>query len=508
MDMGQPRQRAVLAALAADTGRTVSAETMIDRVWGDTPPAGARRSLHAHITRIRRVLEQAGKVDAEPMPLVYRAGGYVLDGAPEHVDLYQIRRLLDRSRLPGRDPHERVEPLRQAVLLWRGEPLTGIAGTWAERMRQSCRQLRSDTTLAWAQAELAVGNPEAVISRLSDLAGDNPLSEPLTALLMRALCATGRPAEALAQYTTIRRRLADELGVDPSPELQILHERILRGGLDLPPATVEAAGTPESATPAELPIDAADSAERAGPPADPDPLPADRPATPGKPGHAAVPHRRPRPATIAAAAVMASVVAATVATISASGPGSPSLAARSGSKAQEPGAAATATMTATPTVNPNCIKDAPPPGTDLLDVPHRHPDDATSAKMNDWWPNDDHIEMGAYGLRNFKATLRAGRPNIWDLVIVRSCLPLLAGRQYRLALTAWANMPVTVRVRVQEPEGAVMSFSTDMRLGQQPRRLDVPFAAQASTRQGELMFQVGGVPTDYQIKVTGITLTS
>jgi hypothetical protein len=202
------------------------------------------------------------------------------------------------------------------------------------------------------------------------------------------------------------------------------------------------------------------------------------------------------------------VVVAIVATISASGSGLPSLAARSGRDAQEPGTAATTAVTAAPTVNPNCFKDAPSADTDLLDVPHRHPGDAASARMNDWWPNNDHIEMGTYGLRNFEATVRAGRTNIWDLVIVRSCLPLLAGRRYRLALIAWANTPVTVRVRVQEPEGVVRSFSTDMRLGPQPQRLDVPFVAQASTRQGELMFQVGGVPTDYQLRVTGITLMS
>jgi len=133
--------------------------------------------------------------------------------------------------------------------------------------------------------------------------------------------------------------------------------------------------------------------------------------------------RRRRPATIAAGLVVVLVVTVIGAIISISGHSLPSLAARSGRDARDLGATGTTTTTAPPTESPDCYKDVPPAGTDLLDVPHRHPHDATNPKMNDWWPNNDHIEMDAYGLRNFEATVRTGRTNIWDLVIVRSCLP-------------------------------------------------------------------------------------
>lgn len=203
---------------------------------------------------------------------------------------------------------------------------------------------------------------------------------------------------------------------------------------------------------------------------------------PGKP-------RRTRRLILAAAAVVALTVALLVA--------------RSGGGSPQHDAATVAAVQ-----NPDCYAAAPPAGTDLLDVPHRHPDVATAAKMNDWWPNDGRIEMGAYGVHDFEATVRTGSVNVWDLVIVRSCLPLLAGRAYRLTLTAQASTPMTVRVRVQEPYGVVQSFSTDLRAGPRPQRLDMPFVARGSTRQGELMFQVGGDPADSDLRVTGIALTS
>jgi hypothetical protein len=165
----------------------------------------------------------------------------------------------------------------------------------------------------------------------------------------------------------------------------------------------------------------------------------------------------------------------------------------------------TAMTTAPAPVNPNCDRAAPPPGTDLLAVPHAHPNGDT--KMDDWWPNNDHIAMGPYGLHQFTATVRTGPSHIWELVILRSCLPVVAGRQYRLRLTAQADARVTMRVRVQEPEGVVMSFSTDLHLGPQPRQLDVPVVAHATSRQNELLFMVGGYPTDYDLQVTDISLT-
>jgi hypothetical protein len=210
---------------------------------------------------------------------------------------------------------------------------------------------------------------------------------------------------------------------------------------------------------------------------------------------AATPLMRPgvrRPArmvvTAVAAAVVVVLISAGAAIVGASGGETPPVGA-----------------TVAASTNPNCTQDAPPSGSDLLAVPHQHP--SGDAKMNDWWPNDRAVEMVAYRPRQFEALVHAGRPNIWDLVILRSCLPLIAGRPYRLTLTASADVPVTVRVRVQEPNGVAMSFSTDLRLGPRPQRLDADLTGSTTSRQGELMFQVGGQATDYRLRVTDIALT-
>src|SRR5204862_7636958 len=140
---------------------------------------------------------------------------------------------------PGRSAAEQVEMLREALDLWRGLPLAGVAGEWAARTRQAWQQQHLDAVLAWARAELRDGNPSAVIAPLTGLAGEHPLLEPLMAVLMRALYLTGDAARALDLYAVTRRRLVEELGVEPGAELRRVHQAILRedaDSLDPPPA--------------------------------------------------------------------------------------------------------------------------------------------------------------------------------------------------------------------------------------------------------------------------------
>jgi DNA-binding SARP family transcriptional activator/tetratricopeptide (TPR) repeat protein len=232
VDAGRPRQRTVLAALLVDVGRQVSPEILIDRVWGDAPPRGARRALHAHLTHIRRLLELDR---VRPTPLVYRSGGYLLDVDVDAVDWHRFRRLITHGRGADYAEDDRAQRLRAALDLWRGEPLTGLPGDWAARTRQTWLQQRVDTTIAWADAELSIGNGEVTIGPLTELAVEHPLLEPLAAMLLRGLHAAGRSATALDHYATLRQRLADELGADPSVELQAVHQAILRGGGDMLP---------------------------------------------------------------------------------------------------------------------------------------------------------------------------------------------------------------------------------------------------------------------------------
>lgn len=227
--LGPPKQRAVFAALAVDAGRPVRVETLVDRVWEDPPPAEARNALYAHIMRIRRLLDRAAELDGSAARLDRRPAGYLLELDSDRVDLHRFQRLVDQARDGRYDDTQRVTLLRQALDLWRGDPVADLSGGWFARLRDGLQQHRLAAVVAWARAELRLGNHDAVLGRLSDLVVDHPLVEPLVAVSMQALHAAGRGAEALAHYAVTRARLAEELGTDPGPELRNLHRAILRG---------------------------------------------------------------------------------------------------------------------------------------------------------------------------------------------------------------------------------------------------------------------------------------
>ena len=223
VDAGGPRQRTVLAALAVDVGRLVPVTTLIDRVWGAEAPAQSRHAVHVYASRIRKLIDRASSGPRDGA-LLSRAGSYVLDLPPGRVDLARFRSLVAGAATAGNPS----APLRQALDLWRGEPLAGLPGEWAARCRDAWQRQRADAVLGWAEAELARGNARAIVNDLTDLAVDYPLDEPILAMMIRALHTAGRGAEALDRYGRVRRRFAEELGVDPGRELQRLHHRILR----------------------------------------------------------------------------------------------------------------------------------------------------------------------------------------------------------------------------------------------------------------------------------------
>ncbi len=235
--VGEPRQQAILAVLLLEAGHTVAVDSIVDRIWGDSPPARARRSLQAHIARIRRALE-----DAEPgaAPLTREAGGYRLDVRPEQVDLFRFRRVLSE----GADRHA----LRASLDLWQGEPLAGLRGDWAERTRRTLEQEHTAAVVTWAEAEIRAGDAAATLTVLTALAEEHPLDETVAATLIRALYTVGRTADALTRHDRIRRALREELGADPGPVLSSVYEAVLRH--DLP-------GNPRPPVPAQLPADVA-----------------------------------------------------------------------------------------------------------------------------------------------------------------------------------------------------------------------------------------------------------
>ena len=248
VEPGPPQRRHTLAALAVDAGRPVTIETLVTRVWDD-PPAMAARVLQVHITHLRRLLASAA--GTPPARLLRRNAGYVLEMAPDRVDVHRFADHVRRAR--DADPSTALTLLRTARGWWRGEPLDGLTGRWVENCRHAYGEQYLAATVAWGLAELRVGSPLAVLGPLAELAVAHPLTEPLADVVIRAYAATGRPADALAYYAEFRRRLAGELGADPSATLQALNQAILRGEPVAPRDTAEVAAT--VVVPAQLPAD-------------------------------------------------------------------------------------------------------------------------------------------------------------------------------------------------------------------------------------------------------------
>src|SRR6266496_1279512 len=136
LDVGPPRQQAVLVALAVDAGRPVAIETLIDRVWADTPPSAVRNVLYSHLSQIRRLMRQASTLAGEEAVRIERRhAGYLLDIDPDLVDLHRFRRLVEQGRDARRADADRADALTEALGLWRGPPLAGLGGEWATQMR-------------------------------------------------------------------------------------------------------------------------------------------------------------------------------------------------------------------------------------------------------------------------------------------------------------------------------------------------------------------------------------
>ncbi|HWH00994.1 MAG TPA: winged helix-turn-helix domain-containing protein, partial [Pilimelia sp.] len=168
MEVGPAQRCRVLAALAADAGRLVSRAALVDRVWGKSPPGGAWRTIQTHIAHIRRVLTQAGAL--AQVVRVHRGGGYLLDIDPDTVDVHLFRRLAAQAQKRS-GCADGLALWREAVDLWRGEPLAGLGVDWAERTRDAWYGEYRDAVLGWADAEIRAGDPTAVIGALTDLVG-------------------------------------------------------------------------------------------------------------------------------------------------------------------------------------------------------------------------------------------------------------------------------------------------------------------------------------------------
>ncbi|WP_184078101.1 BTAD domain-containing putative transcriptional regulator [Nocardiopsis mwathae] len=228
----------MLGALLVDLDKEVTVERLIGYLWDDDPPRTARSVIQVQISHLRR---------AFPDVIQTTAGGYLAQVEPDKVDLHRYRDLVARARTAG-DPAEALVLWNKALACWRGQP---FSGTGSDQLWYSvCRPLLEErwaAVTAWAECAFSLHLYSEIVTRLTPLVREDPLRERLQYLLIAALSRSGQRASALAVFHETRQHLAEELGVDPSPDVKELYERILKDtetGVDGSLSAVRLVATP------------------------------------------------------------------------------------------------------------------------------------------------------------------------------------------------------------------------------------------------------------------------
>ncbi|GIG55663.1 SARP family transcriptional regulator [Longispora fulva] len=230
-----PRHRAVLAYLLLHAGTGVRADRLVDAVWGAAPPDTARAQIQTAVSAIRRALRAIGA----PAILTTGPAGYAILPEPGQLDLELFTGgVAAAAALAATGEREKAaRELRTALSLWRGEAFADLTAHFVTDARALLADRRLTAVERLAELDLTLGRPDDLIDELTELCARHPLRERPLELLMTALYRTGRHAEALTRYDAARRRFADELGLDLTPELTELHARILRHDVEPAPAT-------------------------------------------------------------------------------------------------------------------------------------------------------------------------------------------------------------------------------------------------------------------------------
>jgi DNA-binding SARP family transcriptional activator/tetratricopeptide (TPR) repeat protein len=230
LSLGPPARRAVLALLLMDLGKPVRRDTIVDVLWGDSPPRTAVGLVQAHVSRIRRLLNSHDRFEGAEVVIKSARGAYRLSLSGTEVDLLVFRDLVARAaaaRAAG-DDLTAIECYEDAVGLWRGEPLADVDVLFGHPGIAALRRERVGVLLRYAQVACALGHHDRVIPRLRALADAEPLNEPAHARLMIALAGSGQQAAALRVHEEVRARLDSELGIYPGTELAEAYLRVLR----------------------------------------------------------------------------------------------------------------------------------------------------------------------------------------------------------------------------------------------------------------------------------------
>ncbi|MFD0427225.1 BTAD domain-containing putative transcriptional regulator [Streptomyces zhihengii] len=251
IDLGGAKPRALLAALALEPGRVVSATRLVDVVWCDNPPASARALIQTYVSTLRRAFAEAGHDGV----IVTRAPGYALRSEAVSVDADRFARLLSRAgeAATAEDFAEAAALLREARALWHGPALSGVADPPLAGEARRLDEMRLSAAEQLYAAELAGGRLDHV-AELTALVDAHPVNERLRGQLMVTLHRLGRRADALACFRTGRDALVGELGIEPGPELRELHRSILQPPDGPPPGEPDrTAGAANRQPPAHLP---------------------------------------------------------------------------------------------------------------------------------------------------------------------------------------------------------------------------------------------------------------
>ncbi|SRX92335.1 putative transcriptional regulatory protein EmbR [Mycobacterium tuberculosis H37Rv] [Mycobacterium shimoidei] len=229
VSLGTPKQRAVLAMLVINRNRPVSIDSLISAAWERRPPPAARASLHSYVSNLRKLLTSAGV--GSGTSLVSAPPGYRLSVAENACDVgrFIIEKTAGVRAAAAGHFEEASRHLAAALAEWRGPVLEDLSDF--EFVYPIAAALLEDKVLAHtarAEAEIACGRGYAVIGELEALIAEHPYREPLWAQLITAYYLAERQSEALNAYRRLKKALADDLGIDPGPTIQALHERILR----------------------------------------------------------------------------------------------------------------------------------------------------------------------------------------------------------------------------------------------------------------------------------------
>lgn len=229
--LGPPARRTVLALLLVSPGAVVRQDMIIDALWGDSPPRTAVGLVHAHVSRIRKLLNSDSRPGASGAAISSVRGVYQLTALDQEVDLLVFRNLVEHAAAAraGGDDVAAVECYEDAMSLWRDNPLADIDVLSGHPSITALKQELTDVLLRYADAACALGLHDRVLPRLRALANADQLNERAHARLMIALASSGLQAAAIGVYETMRVRLDDELGLYPGEELAEAFGRVLRG---------------------------------------------------------------------------------------------------------------------------------------------------------------------------------------------------------------------------------------------------------------------------------------